>query len=300
MTFTESWLEGPQRTQFYTRLYKPQTKPVAALVFIHGFAEHIGRYTPFHTELMERGILIFTFDQRGFGKTAMDKKNKSPSSSYGKTSWDDQLADIVWAIEHVTKEQPSLSVFLAGHSMGGGEVLGFATQNTDSPHLEKLPLLSGIVAMSPLIHLAKPAAKPMRVIGSLLSKIMPNVLFPTQLDPKAISRDPKVVEDYIKDPMVRAQGSLRGLDDMLTHGELLLSTKYVDWFQDMPVLFLQGTADGVTSYPATRAFHSKLEARYKKIVPFEDAFHELHNEIDGIPVKVADEIVGFIREFQQR
>ncbi|SRR6266576_6314184 len=117
MTFTESWLGGPQHTQFYTRLYKPQTKPVAALVFIHGFAEHIGRYTPFHTMLMERGILIFTFDQRGFGKTAMDKKNKSPSSSYGKTSWDDQLADIVWAIEHVTKENPSLSVFLAGHSM---------------------------------------------------------------------------------------------------------------------------------------------------------------------------------------
>ena len=117
MSFTESWLEGPQRTQFYTRLYKPQTKPVVALVFIHGFAEHIGRYTPFHSKLMERGILIFTFDQRGFGKTAMDKKNKSPNSSYGKTSWDDQLADIVWAIEHVTKETPSLSVFLAGHSM---------------------------------------------------------------------------------------------------------------------------------------------------------------------------------------
>ena len=33
---------------------------------------------------------------------------------------------------------------------------------------------------------------------------------------QALSRDPKVGEEYVKDPMVRAQGTLRGLDDMLT------------------------------------------------------------------------------------
>ena len=108
MSFTESWLQGPRQTQFYTRLYTPQVTPVAAVVFVHGFAEHIGRHTLFHTKLAERNLMVFTFDQRGFGKTAMDKKNKSPSSSYGKTSWDDQLTDIVWAIEYVTEKYPSL------------------------------------------------------------------------------------------------------------------------------------------------------------------------------------------------
>ena len=65
--------------------------------------------------------------------------------------------------------------------------MGFATQNVDSPHLEKLPLLSGIIAMSPLIHLTKPAPKPTRIIGGLLSKIVPNLLFPTQMDSKVSS-----------------------------------------------------------------------------------------------------------------
>ena len=118
-------------------------------------------------------------------------------------------------------------------AQGGGEVLGFATQTESSPNYAKISLLSGIIAMSPLIHLTKPAAKPMRAIGSFLSKIVPNVLFPTDVDPevsdllrrsmnltvlrvKAVSRDPKIVEAYTNDPMVRPQGSLRGLNDMLS------------------------------------------------------------------------------------
>ncbi|KAJ7807880.1 hypothetical protein B0H14DRAFT_3763816 [Mycena olivaceomarginata] len=65
-----------------------------------------------------RGISVFTFDQRGFGKTALDAENKSPSSAYGKTTGEHQMDDIHWAIEHAKKEFPGLPVFLRGHSMG--------------------------------------------------------------------------------------------------------------------------------------------------------------------------------------
>ncbi|KAF8627609.1 hypothetical protein AX15_004315 [Amanita polypyramis BW_CC] len=296
MSFAEEWLQGPQTTQFYTRLYAPQVDPATAIIiFLHGFAEHIGRYTPFHTKLAESGLVIFTFDQRGFGKTALDKERNSPSSSYGKTSWNDQLADVAWAIDHAKEKYPSLPIFLAGHSMGGGEVLGFATQTESSPHYIKVSLLSGIVAMSPLIHLTKPAAKPMRAVGGFLSKIVPNANFPADVDPKAVSRDPKVVEEYINDPMVQPRGTLRGLNDMLTQGELLLSAKFANWPEDMPVLFLHGTADKVTSFAATDAFHNKITGQNKKFAPFQDAYHELQNEIDGIPDKVAEEIAGFVK-----
>lgn len=116
MAFTEAWLAGPQSTQFYTRKYA-STTPKAALVFIHGFAEHVGRYQYPHTKFSERGITVFTFDLRGFGKTAQDVENKSKTSFYGKTCWTDQMLDIRWAIEHVQKDVPGLPVFLMGHSM---------------------------------------------------------------------------------------------------------------------------------------------------------------------------------------
>jgi len=117
--YTEAWLSGPQSTQFYTRIYKPPiAHPKAVIVFIHGFSDHIGRYTHFHPLFNESGIAVFTFDQRGFGKSAQDQEgHKSKESAYGKTSWNEQMTDIEWAVQHAKKEFPEVPVFLMGHSM---------------------------------------------------------------------------------------------------------------------------------------------------------------------------------------
>jgi acylglycerol lipase len=114
--YEESWLAGPRSTQFYTRVYKA-TSPKAILVFVHGFIEHIGRYEYVHSIWASRGITVFTYDQRGFGKTATDKEHKSKDSSYGKTSWHDQFTDIEWALKHAKSEFGDLPLFLMGHSM---------------------------------------------------------------------------------------------------------------------------------------------------------------------------------------
>ena len=120
MSYTESWLVGPQATKFYTRTYLPASKekPHAAIVFLHGFAEHIGRYTEYHPLFSSRGIAVFTYDQRGFGLTAQDTNgNKSKGSSYGKTSWVEQMQDAAWAIQHAKETFGSTPLFLMGHSM---------------------------------------------------------------------------------------------------------------------------------------------------------------------------------------
>lgn len=114
--FEESWLTGPAGTKFYARTYKAD-QPKALLVFVHGFAEHVGRYDHVHAKYPEKGITLFTYDARGFGKTALDAANKSKSSSYGKTSWKEQFEDIEWAIGHARKEVPDVPTFLMGHSM---------------------------------------------------------------------------------------------------------------------------------------------------------------------------------------
>jgi acylglycerol lipase len=117
-SFTEQWLVGPQSTKFYTRTYSASS-PKAALVFIHGFAEHIDRYKDIHPKFAEKGITVFTFDQRGFGRTALDQKEKSKDSLYGKTGWEDQMGDIQWALSHISSLEgvKGLPLFLMGHSM---------------------------------------------------------------------------------------------------------------------------------------------------------------------------------------
>ena len=115
--FTESWLAGPQETQFFTRTYRPSSPAKAAVVFVHGFAEHIARYEHVFPTWSSRSIAVFAYDQRGFGRTAQDKQNKSKDSAYAKTSSKEQLEDIEWAVQHTKEQFPGVPVFLYGHSM---------------------------------------------------------------------------------------------------------------------------------------------------------------------------------------
>jgi acylglycerol lipase len=173
--YAEAWLAGPENTQFYTRTYTPSSPAKAALVFIHGFAEHVGRYTDAHPQLAARGVAVFTFDQRGFGRTALDEEHASPSSAYGRTSGARQMADIEWAIAHTAQAFPGVPLFLAGHSMGGGEVLLFATRGLASN-------LKGVIACSPCILQTKPASKVQRWIGGKAALLTPYLAIPAPLN----------------------------------------------------------------------------------------------------------------------
>jgi len=115
--YTEAWLVGPKETKFYTRTYLPRDVPLrAAIVFVHGLGEHIGRYEHFHPSVAEKGIAVFAYDQRGFGRTALDEQ-KTKGSSIGKTSWNDQMDDISWALDTVSSQYDTVPLFLMGHSM---------------------------------------------------------------------------------------------------------------------------------------------------------------------------------------
>ncbi|MCQ6264042.1 lysophospholipase, partial [Alcanivorax sp. MM125-6] len=174
-------------------------QPKAVVVFVHGFAEHVGRYTHFHPLIAQRGIAVFAFDQRGFGLTAQDETHKSKTSSYGKTSWKDQMADIAWAIEHAKEEFKGVPVLLMGHSMGGGEVLGFATQGAKSPHASAASSILAVIATSPLIRQAEPTSKVLKWLGSKASLFAPYPLISTPLIVDDLSHDKQANDDYMQD-----------------------------------------------------------------------------------------------------
>ena len=116
--YTEAYISGPQKTLFFTRTYLPPTSPKAILVFFHGFNEHIARYTHVHTPVSQRGIAVFTMDQRGFGETVYKKENGA-GKKYAQTSWREQLEDMEWAVKEARKVEGCADVplFVMGHSM---------------------------------------------------------------------------------------------------------------------------------------------------------------------------------------
>ncbi|KAF9268521.1 alpha/beta-hydrolase [Marasmius fiardii PR-910] len=293
LPYTESWLEGHLSTRFYTRTYRPSHKsPKAVLVFIHGFAEHVGRYDHIHPQLPKQDIAVFTFDQRGYGKTVSDEKERSKGSSWGKTCWDDQMEDVNWALRHANKEFPGVPLFLMGHSMGGGEVLGWASGYGDK---NLIASLSGVIASSPLIQQTKPASKFLRWIGGKASILSPYTLIPADLNPDHLSRNKAANEAYMKDPLIKQTGSLRGIGDMLSKGEeLIKDQRHKHWPLNLPVLFVHGTADQITSHHASQKFHDALSVKNKKILLVDGGYHELVNEPGQVPDQVVNEIVAFI------
>ncbi|KAF9501318.1 lysophospholipase [Pleurotus eryngii] len=291
--FVEAWLAGPNATQFYTRTY-PAASPKAVVVFLHGFAEHIGRYTHIHPRLAQNGVAVFAFDLRGFGKTAQDIEKKSPRSSYGKTSWPENFADIEWGIKHVRKEYPGVPVFLMGHSMGAALALGFVTRNSAPPDPEIIKSLSGVISQSPLVHQTYPASKALRWVGGKASMLAPSTLIPAPVKAEHLSHDDESNTSYLKDPLIKPSGSLKGIHDMLTGGEQLLEVHYKHWPESLPVYIVHGSEDKVTCPKASKAFHDKISAHKKQYELIEGGFHELQNEPDGVKEKVYDGIIAFI------
>lgn len=94
--------------------------------------EHIARYEHVFPSYVRSGIAIFAFDQRGFGRTALDpgpngqrqKEREARKEGYGRTCSEQQKDDITWAIKHAGERLAGwgtggekLPVFLMGHSM---------------------------------------------------------------------------------------------------------------------------------------------------------------------------------------
>ncbi|TDL16119.1 lysophospholipase [Rickenella mellea] len=256
--------------------------------------KHIGRYDHVFPIWAGRGITVFAFDQRGFGRTGEGKGDKDKFKAYGKTSGKHQLEDAEWAIKHAREQTNGLPTFIMGHSMGGGIVLTFGSRTTAPPSPETVKHLSGVIASSPLILQAHPAPKIQRLIGGALSSISPNLMIPAPVKAEDLSHDKQVNEAYMKDPLVRFQGSLKGISDMLGGGEALLKSDYQHWPADLPLLLVHGTEDRVTSFKGSEQLFENLTAKDKTFTPYQGGYHELHNEPDGVKEKLIDECICWV------
>lgn len=200
--YTETWVPGPHSTSFYTRTYEAAS-PVALLVNVHGAPEHSGRYTDAHLLLAEQEITVFSYDQRGFGRTALDAEHKSKDSAYGKTNWNAALEDLDWAVHYAHKQHPELPIFIMGSSMvsrpadshmrgtidplgfqGGTLCLGFVARPGPPERHASVALLSGVIASAPTFLLTERPSRLLHVVVTALSVVTPYKLLPMKHDPK--------------------------------------------------------------------------------------------------------------------
>ncbi len=247
-------------TKFFGQYFKPDSCR-GVVVLVHGMGEHANRYNSFVIpSLLDQNLAVVSYDQFGHGQTE-GKRGHNP----GYDTLLDCLGLVISKAEELFEKLP---VFLYGHSMGGNVVINYC--------LRRQHAIAGLIATSPLLELAFDPPKWKMTAGKIIRKIAPALTLPSELDARAISRDPAEVQKYIDDPLVH---------DKISANYSLAVFEAGTWAIEhasklsIPSLIMHGTGDQITSHRASERFvnNSKNKA---ELVLMEDGYHELHNDLD--------------------
>jgi len=156
--------------------------PRAAIVLVHGLADHAGRYDHVGDQFVSRGFDVRGTDLRGFGRSGGERAFVGDFSEY--------LSDL--ADDIAQARRLGVPVVLIGHSLGGLIATLYATDGRPQPDL--------LVLSAPAIEAELPKMK--AVAAKLLVCILPKLKVSNGLKGDQLSRDSAVGERYFADPLV--------------------------------------------------------------------------------------------------
>ncbi len=292
MSHIEFTKQSPDNLAFYFQGWQPDTTPRGVVCLVHGLGEHTGRYAHVAAALNAAGYAVLGFDLRGHGKSG-GPRGHTPT-------YDTLMDDIGRLLDEAAARYPGLPRFLYGHSLGGNLVLNYALRHYCSGQpLRRQPPLSGteqsrrvagVVATSPAIRVAAPLPAVQVALARVMNKLQPGMQMANGLALDGLARDPAVIRAYTSDPLVHNKISVRLALGMLQAGEWAL--EHAAEFP-LPLLLVHGTADKLTSAPASQQFAAKVRGDCT-LKLWEGFYHETHNEPEQ------GEVLGFMVDWLRK
>jgi acylglycerol lipase len=231
----------------------------ACLVLLHGFRDHCApppgvlhgsqancetgsSYGIFSSTLASHGIEVHGYDQRGWGRTVQSPKDR------GRGGNTEVIMDDLSQLLQTLLPTP-VPLFLCGHSMGGGIVMTYAALGPPAI----LDQLSGFIIWAPLLQLHPESApsRPLILLLSIASRILPHIGIHQKIGPEVVSRDPEVQKNFVEDELNHPIGTPEGLWGMLERGRRLLAGA-VMVHPARKVWVGHGTADRLTDAEGSR------------------------------------------------
>jgi alpha-beta hydrolase superfamily lysophospholipase len=236
----------------------PQPKAVVCLV--HGHGEHTSRYAHVAEAFGKQGYILFGADLRGHGRSGGIRGHVN--------SIEDFMQDIDVLLAQARLHYPGLPIILYGHSIGGVLVLCYG--------LLRKPNIKGVIATSSALHTVVEKQSLKVMMAKVLGSLMPTTVIASGLEAKDLSRDQEVVQAYINDPLVHDKISL-GLGKTMLEASNFALTHAGEF--PLPLLLLHGKADKIAFPFSSIEFAAPLKQK-STLVLWDDAFHELHNELE--------------------
>jgi len=241
------------RGERLVRRWRRSGDALANVVLVHGYAEHSGRYEAVGAALASSGFDVWAADLTGHGASSGERASVADLSHL--------VDDVLALLARVGDESRHRPTFLLGHSMGG---LVATTVALD--HQERLV---GLVLSGPAV--GDPSAlEPLLELDPL-----PEVVLSSEL----LSRDPRVGEDYDRDPLNYRGPFRRETLRSLTGGARRARARFGEL--QLPVLVLHGGDDQLVLPAASEDLHAGVASSDKEIVVYPGLRHEILNEPEG-------------------
>jgi alpha-beta hydrolase superfamily lysophospholipase len=253
--------ESYDQLKLFGQSWIPHKKPKAVINLVHGFKDHSGRFEKWAIRFAGSGYAVIAVDLRGHGRSGGRRGYAPGFNSYLKdvNVLRQQSVNLFGDIPHV----------LYGHSLGGNIVVNYMITEDLQPQLA--------IVTSPWFTLTSKPSSFRLILAQTVRYILPGLLVKSSLDPDGLSRDKKVVDEYLSDPLVHDSILPRLFFEIENFGDKASRSIYKI---NVPLLVMHGSDDPITSVKLTRNFvmNAGMLTTYKE---WPDAYHELHNDIIG-------------------
>ncbi|HEX5162575.1 MAG TPA: alpha/beta hydrolase [Steroidobacteraceae bacterium] len=257
-SYKEESLDGAGGLKIFTRSWRPATGPRAVIVLSHGFNSHSGYYLWAAEQLLAAGLAVHAFDYRGRGK--------SDGERYYIESFSEYQSDLDLVVKLARSREPGLPLFVLGHSAGGVIACNYV--------LDHQPEIAGLICESFAYRVPAPDFALAVLKG--LSHLAPHAHV-LNLPKKEFSRDPKVTQALIDDPLLADEVQpTRTVAEMVRADERL--KRDFPLFK-LPLLIIHGTRDTVTRPEGSQEFHDRAGSADKTLKLYDGYFHDPLNDI---------------------
>lgn len=267
------FFEGELKVRLFYRSFKTE-QPRGAIVLVHGFGEHSGRYLGMAEHFLNQGLNVYALDHRGHGRSEGPRWNPERFEYY--------VEDLKTFIEDIKLKEGVDRVFMLGHSLGGEIALSYAlTYPEDLKSLVVSGPGVGMYLSIPGLGRTVVNASAARALVPLLdgmARLLPDAPLPgTQIDPALLNHDQANTQAYASDPLVchepmklrfaaeSGKAMIRIWDDVLHFRT--------------PVLILQGEDDVIVPPSEVRRLYEALGIQDKAFIMYEGFYHEIFNEL---------------------
>jgi alpha-beta hydrolase superfamily lysophospholipase len=270
-----------RQTELFYQSWTPSGSSRATLVLTHGLGEHSESYVQSAASLARMGYTIQAWDLRGHGRSAGKRGHVDHFSDY--------TTDLSQFLLHLQKNGFLSGAFaLVGHSMGGLITLRYLVAESREGASDD-PKPAACVLSSPLLGVALKVPVVKEVASKILNEIWPSLTLSNEIDDADLTRDPEWLKTYDRDPLRHDKISpalYQGMTDaMKVVHDNIGAVK-------LPTCVLAAGQDKIVSLPETKLIFEKLGSQTKKMIVYEDSYHEIFNDLDR--EKVFQDLSAFL------